>query len=331
MTLPKRILVVVDPTADPQPALQHAAVLARKTQAQLELFVCAYDADLLESRFVDAAMRAKARAALLEGHLHRLRLLAKPLATEGLEVAVDAVWDSPLCDGIVRKAIQAEADLVVKDTHYHSVLKRSIFSNTDWHLIRQCPAPLWLVKPRAIAARPCVVAAVDPLHDRDKPAELDHQILGTAEELAEALGGEAHAFHAFDVATVLTVSADAMSTPIALPVLELVDALRETHTQALRTLIKAHAFPRERVHMHEGGTRAGLVALTDQLRADVVVMGAVSRRGFARIFIGNTAEDVLDKLGCDLLIVKPPALVESLRRNHSSRDTDTQRMARAVY
>jgi universal stress protein E len=57
-----------------------------------------------------------------------------------------------------------------------------------------------------------------------------------------------------------------------------------------------------------------LLALTEQLRADIVVMGAVSRRGLARVFIGNTAEDVLDRLACDLLIVKPAAVARALRQ-----------------
>ena len=37
----------------------------------------------------------------------------------------------------------------------------------------------------------------------------------------------------------------------------------------------------------------------------MVVMGAVSRSGLKSIFIGNTAERVLDRLQCDLLVVKP--------------------------
>ncbi len=57
--------------------------------------------------------------------------------------------------------------------------------------------------------------------------------------------------------------------------------------------------------MHEGGTRASLTTLTEQLSADVVIMGAVSRSGLKGLFLGNTAEDVLDHLPCDLLIVKP--------------------------
>ena len=55
----------------------------------------------------------------------------------------------------------------------------------------------------------------------------------------------------------------------------------------------------------QGGTRQQLLALTERLRADAVVMGAISRSGLKGLFLGNTAEDVLDRLHCDLVIVKP--------------------------
>jgi universal stress protein E len=66
--------------------------------------------------------------------------------------------------------------------------------------------------------------------------------------------------------------------------------------------------------VHEGSTRERVVWLTDELHADVVVMGAVSRRGLTRLFLGNTAEEVIDKLPCDLLIVKPAGFETSVLR-----------------
>jgi universal stress protein E len=38
-------------------------------------------------------------------------------------------------------------------------------------------------------------------------------------------------------------------------------------------------------------------------------MGAVSRSGLKRLFIGNTAERTLDRLDCDVLVVKPQEFV----------------------
>lgn len=311
MSSHKRVLVVVDPTASFHPSIERAAWLARQTAARLELFVSDYSAQLGDKRAHDPAA-TEARAAVLERHRKRLEQLAEPLRSGGLAVEIDARWDYPLHDSIVRKAQDSAADFVLKDTHYHSVLKRSIFSNTDWNLIRNCAGTLWLVKPRPPGQRPCFVAAVDPLHERDKPADLDNRIVATAKELAGALGGEVHAFHAFDVTTAIAMSTDAMTMPIALPINELADALRAEHTEAVERLCTEHGIPPERTHVHQGGTRDGLLALTDQLRADAVVMGALSRSGLKGLFLGNTAEDVLDRLHCDLIIVKPAGFVAVL-------------------
>jgi universal stress protein E len=299
-----RVLVVVDPTAGFHPALERAAWLARHGGAHLELFISDYVPQLAEPR-PPGPDAVETTMAALDRHRRRLEQLAAPLRTEGLSVEIDARLDHPLHDSIVRKADESAADIVIKDTHFHSALKRSIFSNTDWSLIRNCASTLWLVKPRPPGKRPCFVAAVDPLHERDKPAELDKRILATALKLGSALQGEVHAFHAFDITAAIALSTDSVTMPIALPINDLADAMSAEHTAAVSELCKAHAIPAERIHVLQGSTRQQLLALTDQLRADAVVMGAISRSGLKGLFLGNTAEDVLDRLHCDLIIVKP--------------------------
>jgi universal stress protein E len=300
----QRVLVVVDPTASFQPSVERAAWLARHAPTYVELFISDYAPHLADPRSHGVAV-TEARAALLDRHRRRLEQLAAPLRSERLPVETDTRWDYPLHDSIVRKAHDIGADLIIKDTHYHSVLQRSIFSNTDWSLIRNCGSTLWLVKPRSPGQKPCFVAAVDPLHERDKPADLDNRILAIANRLAHTLGGEVHAFHAFDVAAAIAVSTDSMTMPIALPISELADAMRAAHTEAVEKLCKAHGVASARTHIHQGGTRQLLLALTEQLRADCLVLGAISRSGLKGLFLGNTAEDVLDRLPCDLVIVKP--------------------------
>jgi universal stress protein E len=304
MSQPKRILVVIDPTASFHPCLERAAWLARCTKASVELFISDHAPHLEDARSASASA-ADARAAAVDRHRARLEQLAEPLRAEGSSVAIDVRSDYPLHDSIVRKAHESGADLVLKDTHYHPVLKRSIFSNTDWSLIRNCAATLWLVKPRPPGQRPCFIAAVDPLHERDKPADLDHRIMTTARTFGDALGGDVHIFHAFDVTAAIAVSTDAMSMPIALPLNDLADAMRASHTEAVERLRARHGVAADRTHVHQGATRQLLLALAEQLRADAVVMGAISRSGLKGLFLGNTAEDVLDRLHCDLVIVKP--------------------------
>jgi universal stress protein E len=305
----KRILVIIDPTADDQPAFTRALWLASKLGAALELFICDYDPHIAGERFqYDTESLQAARRALLDGHLKRLEALAAKAAEQGVDAQADARWDRPLDEGILHKIADCNPRYVVKDTHYHPLLKRSIFSNTDWVLIRECPVPLWLVKPGALAEPPVFLATVDPVHDRDKPAELDHHILRLTQKLCAATGGDLHVFHAFNAAPAFAVSADSMAFPVVTSYEETISALRSRHADAVNEVVAGYSIPPANVHVIEGATRDALVSLVEALGADVVVMGAVSRAALKRLFIGSTAEQVLDHLACDVLIVKPRAV-----------------------
>ncbi|MBN1238955.1 MAG: universal stress protein [Gammaproteobacteria bacterium] len=305
----KKILSVIDPTAAEQPALARAAWLAKAFGASLELFICDYDQYLAGGRFFDSKGLEKARQSLLKNHEARLHKLAQPLIAQGLTVTVDVRWAKPLDHGIVRKVTESQPVLVVKDTHYHDVLKRTVLSNTDWSLIRACPAPLLLVKPRDVAAAPTVLAAVDPMHEHDKPAELDRTILSFAKELTTAVGGQLHVLHSFDTAPVLAAASDTPGTTMSVPVAELTASMEREHREALDRLLGGYPVRPDHVHLTEGPAHQVLVETARENGVDMVVMGAVSRSGLKRIFVGSTAERTLDRLPCDLVIVKPAGFV----------------------
>ena len=299
-----RLLVVVDPTTEEQPVLDRAVWLAGVLKAEIELFICDYDPLLLmEQDFdTDAAERAKHR--FLDRSYRRLREHAHRIMTQSIDVTVDVRWHHPLDEGVLLKVADSRPALVLKETHYHSLLKRSIFSNTDWNLIRSCPVPLLLVKPRTIPVIPKIMAAVDPLHSHDKSADLDRAILGIADALARRAGASLHVFHAFDPAPAIAAAVDSMMTPISTPVSAVTDALEIRHRNALNGLIEECFVDVSATHFHQGAPQELLVRLAEQLDIDLVVMGAASRTALKRVFVGSTAERVLDKLPCDVLVIK---------------------------
>jgi hypothetical protein len=93
--------------------------------------------------------------------------------------------------------------------------------------------------------------------------------------------------------------------------------------------------PRSRCHLSMGEVAGQLSAFARRTGTAIVVMGAVSRSAIKRFFIGNAAERTLDRLNCDVLVVKPrgfrsgveraPAVAASARRARArprrSRDT----------
>ncbi|MBN1237221.1 MAG: universal stress protein [Gammaproteobacteria bacterium] len=304
----RTILVVVDPTADEQPALGRAASLAEALDATLELFICDYDQHLAAHPLFDSAGLEKARRSLLDGHVERLRELARPMTDRGLRVELDARWGRPLHRGVLRKVVDSAPLLVVKDTHYHDALKRTLLSNTDWNLIRACPAPLLLVKPRPMGSPPTLLAAVDPMHEHDKPSALDRSILSFASDLAAKLHGRLHVLHAYDTAPVL--AAASATTPVAMasvPVADIASSLESEHRAALEALVADYpGIDAAGVHLEEGAPSRCIAHKAAEHAVDFVVMGAVSRSGLQRIFVGSTAEQTLDRLPCDLIVVKSP-------------------------
>lgn len=299
------ILCVVDPTADSQPAIERAAWLAKNVAAELELFVCIYDEYSGSGPFFDPSVLLLARSELLERQESMLEGLAEPLREQGISVATKVVWDGPLYEGIVRHAMTSGADVVFKDTHHHTAIKRTLLTNTDWNLIRTCPAPLWLVKSRKMQDTPVFMAAIDPTHQHDKPAALDIGLLDVGTALARATSGEIHAFHAYDPTAVFaSVSANAY-TPTALPYDEIERSMREHHGRRFDELVGDFNISDDRKHLVSGATHKELAAIADQVPVDVVIMGAIARNQWQRLLIGATAERTLEALPCDLLIIKP--------------------------
>lgn len=289
------ILVVVDPAAGPdQPVLARAGWLAQLGGARLELFACDYDS-AIDSGLIDRVWVPEpgAREQLLARHRRDLEELAKPLRDRGLTVTVDVVWDHPFDAAVVKKAAAHDYWLVAKGTQHHNVLQRTLLTQTDWHLIRKCPAPLLLVKDRPLSAEPNVLAAVDPVNEHDKPAALDDRIFNFGADLARIVRGRLHVVHAF-------------STPmgVELPP-DVRDILADEHRKAMTEFLDTHPVVAGRSYLYEGLAHESLQLAAKEHGADFVVMGAVARRGLKRLFIGSTAERVLDRLPCDLVIIKP--------------------------
>ena len=227
----------------------------------------------------------------------------------------------------MRRALATHADLVIAATHGHRFGARLVLRNTDWELIRHCPAPLLLVKSRRPYQKPVVLAAVDPFHRHAKPADLDARLLAAASQLAGLLRGTVRIFHAY----MPLVTVDRIPLVAAPPVM-LPPAVEQTHgeqvARAIDRLAERAGIPPGRRHINVGEVSEELSAVTRRTRTDIVVMGAVSRSALTRLFIGNTAERVLDELSCDVLIVKPRGFSAKVARKAAARKAGNPKQPR---
>lgn len=306
----RNILVIVDPTVKQQPAVAKGAVLAERFAARLDLFVC----DTKAARNIRMAERLheSPQASLEEDLPRRLEAIAAPLRQRGIDVTTEVLTADPLHTALSERVKHTCAELVIKDTHHHTVAQRTFLTNTDWELIRSCTVPLLLVKPTPWSAAHRIGAAVDPGHLDDKPRLLDRCILEEAGKLAQGLGGELHAIHAYIPAAM--ISAATVSVPplmVDIPD-EVLAEERKAKFQELTSLTASYRLPAANIHLEAGGASEVLCRLARHYEIDIMALGAVSRSGLKRILIGSTAETVLEQLPCDLLVVKSPNFAELL-------------------
>jgi universal stress protein E len=208
----------------------------------------------------------------------------------------------------VRRAMAIGADLIVAERHAGRHIASGFLGLADWELLRLSPVPVLLVKKARPYHHPDVLAAVDPGLASAKPASLDREILRIAAAVSEGLRGKLHAVHACaPVAAALTaLSAAAASRTVT--------AERARASRGFEWLLRPTNIPAARRYLVGGDPCDAVRATAARVRSDIVVMGAVSRRGLQRLLIGNTAERLLDRLSCDLLIVKPAEFVNRVPR-----------------
>ncbi|MEO8063506.1 MAG: universal stress protein [Pseudomonadota bacterium] len=301
----RRILFAVrNPDAPRQPGIVKAIHIAAGFGASLELFHALSTPVSLEVQptrkghaLEDVRRNAVAHA---EGRLARFAAAAH---RQGVSLTSSVTWDYPPHEAVVRRAANIEADLIVAECHKGTRTRAWLIHLTDWELLRTSSLPVLLLKNGRLYRRPVALAAVDPAHHHAKPAELDARIVATAREVSEAFRGSMQVMHA-NHPSVFGLSLEPPhvdATSLTLTYADLRRQARLTFDHFRRAAGVAGA----RAHLIEGDPAAEIPRAARKLRASIVIMGAVSRTGLERVFIGNTAERVLNALPCDVLVVKP--------------------------
>ena len=304
MSTIRRILFAVrNPGAARQPGIDKAIQIAKSCGASLELFHALTAQVFMQLQPVIEESIEDLRAREVERARTRLAKFAATARKQGVSLECSAEWDYPPHEAIVRRAMKIDADLIVAECHKGERTRPWLIHLTDWELLRTSPLPVLLLKNGRPYRRPLTLAAVDPGHAHAKPPELDAHIIAAARQLSAALRGSLHVMHASHPSTLALALGDPAinGAAIALTYDELVNQERDRFEK----FVAKNHLPRARTHLVDGHPSVAIPRSARKLRAGLVVMGAVSRSGLKRIFIGNTAERVLNALPCDVLVVKP--------------------------
>lgn len=315
----KNILCVVVSDSKGGAALNRAAMLAENNQASLTI-VEVIDEIPSNTKFLDHLPSSEAlQATRVNEHQQRLEELAAPWRNN-IDIQINVLSGTPFLE-IISDVLRNNRDLVIKTAESGGLLDR-VFGSNDMHLLRKCPCPVWLAKPESPNSYQRILAAVDvdddyPLEELNARHQLNRQILEMASSLALSEFAELHIVHAWEAIGESAMRRFFVDVPEE-EISVYIDEVRQQHGENLNVLISEVMNQAEqhtldyltpKIHQPRGLPRKEVPALAERIEADLVVMGTVARTGISGLFMGNTAETILNRLNCSVLAIKPPGFV----------------------
>ncbi|HEU4559901.1 MAG TPA: universal stress protein, partial [Longimicrobium sp.] len=171
-------------------------------------------------------------------------------------------------------------------------------------LLRRCPCSVLLVGHGGAAGPSRIAAAVNTsTEDGEADQAMNARIAEMALRMAELEGGSVTLLHAWEV------FAEGMVRGLASPD-GYADYLAVARRRAEDDFARFRQSLGERLsgvpaELRRGEPEDVIPAFVVAEGIDLLVMGSVARRGISGFLVGNTAERVLPRLPCSVLVVKP--------------------------
>lgn len=196
---------------------------------------------------------------------------------------------------------------------------------TASHLVRKCPAAVWLMGARGTGARQHFVVAVDRdiFPASDTPRTMAGQLVDAAVALARGENATVHLVHAWQV-----YGAELLDDPrLGLASDELasyVDSQRYSHRLWLdelherlceRIAERADTAIETATHLLAGPAADVIPAWLAHTQVDALLIGTLGSSSTPGLLIGNTAEAIVSRAGVPLVALKPGGFRSPLEAN----------------
>lgn len=289
------ILVILDKPKHSQTALARAVEIATASGAHLHLVAFCW-LPMAEHREVfDTHQRRALKKAVMHERQTWLEGQVLDTGLAAADVSTQVVWTDDIAGWVRDYGVEHRPRLVVKSVHHSKTL---LHTPLDWQLIRESQQPLLLVAAARRRRSGSILATLDLKHQDRRHQALNLRVLQTARAEAERVGGRLHCVSVVEYSGVLHD-------------LEMIDIRKKEQQAKQRTrelldaLLEPFGVPRARVHMPAGKVGQGIATVARKINADLLVVGTGARHGLGAALIGNSAEKILARAPCDLLVIRP--------------------------
>ncbi len=304
----KKILAAVDTRLEDHPLVSEAADIAQHNGAALTIVDVVPELPWLVQFAVEDA--DELRQALVAEKSARLEELAEPLRRKGLDVTT-RVLEGRTSVAIIRDVLRYGHDLVMRVAKGVDSRRHGFFGATAFRLLRKCPCAVWLVTPAASPRFQRVLGCVNPSPGDPVDEELNDKVIELAQSVSRYHQGTCSLVHVWSLWNERMLKEHMKPEEF-----ELVKRrAREEIERNFTATLQRHGLSLESpgVVLLEGEPISRIAEFVKQERIDLIVLGTVGRSGIQGILMGNTAEQILNRIECSVLAVKPSGFVTPVK------------------
>jgi nucleotide-binding universal stress UspA family protein len=312
------ILFVVTSDDDVSAAFTKAIELAKNNQARITVAGVIDATD--EAKTELEAGRSPLLDSIVLSKTEQLRALVDSAVSANLQCEIKVLLGIGFIE-IIREVMNFQRDLLIKSIDSADSIADKILGSMDMKLLRKCPCPVWLIKPTQQKGFRKIMVGLDYQPENAEIEELNRQLLEMSSSLALAEFCELHIIHAWSLAHE-NFYRSPRSGFTSNEFEELLSEEEEIRRKWLTEIVdkycltkskEAKDYLRPKLHLKKGNARDVVLNCASELAAELVVVGTVCRTGIPGLVIGNTAEEILNRVDSSILAVKPEGFVSPVQ------------------
>jgi|TARA_B110000008_G_scaffold62230_1_gene62080 universal stress protein E len=294
------ILVVLDNEHPEQHAFDRALALASSVNADITILGSCYEAYCEDSSSLEIETKNKIKDALMNNCQLWLDGFVDEAQKQGIEISTEVHWQKNLHNAVMESLNTKDFDLVIKGTKAHKGIIDRVFTHSDWNLLRHCPAPVLLVKSSKPWANNRILASIDATSHDEGHRLINENILDFAEHLSDHFSTDLHLVNSYPMVALAFAMVPEVTAPD-----DIQKYITEQHKDECERYAKKYNINDDHIHITEGDPDDVVEVMAKEIEADLIVIGTVAREGLSGVLLGNTAERIVDRVACDVLVIKP--------------------------
>lgn len=215
---------------------------------------------------------------------------------------------------IIQHVLRHKNDLLIKDAQIHESGKG--FKALDMDLLRKCPCPVLLYRDNQHHKEKTfkIAVAIDPETQETAGYDLAVKLATLSDQFTQQFQAELTFVSCWDYEFEHYLQNNAFVHISDEDVAQTVNMMKMNHLNALNQIIDSAKLKSSHQVKHIRGIPETVIPkLIEEEKINLLIMGTVARTGFTGFIIGNTAENMLHKIDCSLLALKPAGFISPIK------------------